>query len=206
MATMQELLFQKKFDKELAEREAEEELQEAKEKLTQDMRDIKVLEEWHISKIQARMLEWQSGAMRAGNSSPFEGEVLFCDEKKQEDQNMMESIASTRYCFVMLQKKELLIKSWYEGKHRLNNVHFRANQRGTMHYMRFGFYSADMEAQVRAQCLAGRHDFEAGIQLALSRVRTKLPAKLTVIVKQFLPDYIEHLKQEKELVQATLPW
>lgn len=196
MATMQELLFQKKFDKELAEREAEEELQEAKEKLTQDMRDIKVLEEWHISKIQARMLEWQSGAMRAGSSSPFEGEVLFCDEKKQEDQDVME----------MLDKKELLIKTWYEGKHRLNNVHFRANQRGTMRYIRFGFYSADMEAKVRAQCLAGRHDFEAGIQLALSRVRTKLPAKLTAIVKQFLPDYIEHLKQEKELVQATLPW
>jgi len=195
MATMQELLFQKKLDKELPERVAEGQLQEAKEKLAQEMRDIKLLEEWHVSKIQVRMLEWQSDAMRAGNSSLFEGEVLFCDEKKQEDRQMLE----------MLDQQEILIKTWYEGKHRLNNVHFRTNQRGTMRYMRFGFYSADMEAKVCAQCLAGRRDFEADFQLALGPIRSELPVRVAKIIEGF-PDYVDHLKQEKELVQATLPW
>lgn len=193
---MQELLFQKKLDKELPERVAEGELQEARDKLAQDVQDIKLLQEWHVSKIQVRMLEWQSEAMRWGNSCPFEGEVLFCDEKKQEDKKIIE----------MLDQKELLIKAWYEDKHHLNNVHFRSNQRGTMRYMRFGFYSTDMEAKVRDQCLAGRHDFEADIQLALDPVRTKLPVRVVEIIEQFIPGYVAHIKRQKELVQATVPW
>lgn len=196
MATLQELLFQKKLDKELPERRAEEGLQEAKEKLAQDKRDIKLLEEWHISVIQARMLEWQSREMGAGISSPFEGEVLFCDRKQGEDQKMKK----------MWDHKRALIKTWYESKHSLNNIQFRENERGTMKYMRFGFYSADMEAKVRDQCLAGRHDFEVHSRLALAHLQTKMPARVTAVVKQFLPDYIDHLQQSKDLIQSTRPW
>merc|ERR1719215_1537032 len=127
------------------------------------------------------MRQIDAGYPGAGKVSPYEGEVLFCDRKKQEDRQMVQ----------MLDHKGVLITTWYEGKHGLNNVNFRTNQRGTMHYMRFGFYSADMAATVRTQHLAGRRNYEADHQLAISLVRKKLPARVTEIVQQFLPDYID---------------
>jgi len=43
-------------------------------------------------------------------------------------------------------------------------------------------------------------------QLALALLKPKLPEKVTEIVKMFIPDYVEHLKQEKELIQKTPLW
>jgi len=196
MTTMQELLFQKKLDRELPERRAEAELQDAKNRLAEDIQDIQALETWHGSKIQARILEWQSFELKHKGSSPLEGEVLFCDLKMEEDQQVS----------AILERKESLVQTWYEDKQGLNNVRFRSNQRGTMRYMVFGFYSADMEAKMRAKCLTGRCNYEANLQSALKCVRKRLPGNAVEIVEKFIPGYVDHLKQEKELVEQTRPW
>merc|ERR1712187_224789 len=128
----------------------------------------------------------------------FQAEVLICDLKVQEGQEVAR----------ILDTKESLVKDWYEQKHGLRKVCFRINQKGTMHYMQFCFYSADVEAKVRSQLLKGRNDFEANVRVALYilRVKTELPVNVLKIVYRFIPDYVEHLAQEKIRVQKSRPW
>jgi len=194
---MQERLLQKKLDEELPERVAERALRDAKVRLAEDVRDIQVIKKWHISAIQSRIVEWQTCAQRAHQVCPYEGEVLFCDEKVKEEQDVLR----------ILDTKESLVKAWYQDKHGLT-VFFRSNQKGTMHYMGFGFYSTDVEEKVRSQCLEGRHDFEAQIRVALSAIRTQtqLPVNVLKTIKEYMPDYLEHMKQEKERVEKALRW
>lgn len=199
MVSMQQLLFQKKLDAELPERAAEQDLQAAQARLAEDIVDIQLIEKWHISKIQPRMVEWQTAEMRFRESCPFEGEVLFCDAKLNEDQE----------CVRILETKKSLLKAWYEDKHGLKDVGFRSNApKKTMFYMRFSFYSADVEEKVRSQSLEGRRKFEAHVCVALQIIRTQaqLPVNVLKIIKQFIPDYIEHLKQEKERTERASRW
>jgi len=198
MATMQERLLQKKIDKELPERVAERELQDAKARLAEDRHDIKTVEKWHFSAIEPRMMEWQNREMRFHEVCPVDGEVLFCDMKANEEQEVAR----------ILDTKESLVTAWYEHKHGLNNVSFRTNQKGTMRYLRFGFFSADMEAKVHSQCLQGRRHFEADVRAALYvlRVKTELPVNILKIINQFVPDYVEHVKQEQKRVDTTPRW
>lgn len=198
MATMQERLLQKKMDKELPERVAEIELQDAKARFAEDKQDILTVEQWHISMIATRMVEWQTCALRSYEVCPLEGEVLFCDLKSKGEQDLAK----------ILETKESLVKAWYERKQGLNSVSFRSNQRGTMLYMRFGFYSADADARVRSQCLKGRRHFEAHTNVCLYILRAKigLPVHVVRIVDQFLPDYVEHVRQEKQRVENTPRW
>eukprot|EP00927_Polykrikos_kofoidii_P054535 TRINITY_DN48945_c0_g1_i1.p1 TRINITY_DN48945_c0_g1~~TRINITY_DN48945_c0_g1_i1.p1 ORF type:complete len:195 (+),score=39.78 TRINITY_DN48945_c0_g1_i1:64-648(+) len=194
MVSMQEILLQKKLDAELPERAAERDLQAAQARLAEDIVDIQLIEKWHISTIQPRMVEWQS---RFRKSCPFDGEVLFCDSKLNADQE----------CVRILQKKKSLVKAWYEDKHGLKNVGFIFTPK-KMFNMRFGFYSADVEEKVRSQMLEGRRKFEAHVRVALQIIRTQatLPVHVLKIIKQFIPDYIEHLKQEKESIERASRW
>merc|ERR1712228_251017 len=100
---------------------------------------------WHVSAIEARMIEWQRLRMIEDESrsrgvchsdGEIVAEVLFCDLKVDEEQEIA----------IILDKKMPLVKAWYEHKHGLNRVCFRWNRRGTLLYMRFGFHSADAEA------------------------------------------------------------
>lgn len=195
---MQERLLQKKIDKELPERIAERELQDATTRLAEDRRDIKTIEKWHLSTIAPSMIEWQSQQMQVHEVCPVEGEVLFCDKKANAEQEVAR----------ILDTKESLVTAWYEQKHGLSNVCFRSNQKGTMCYLRFGFYSAEMEANLRSQCLEGRRHFEAHIRAALYvlRVKTELPVNILKTINQFIPDYIEHVKQEQKRIENTLRW
>jgi len=195
---MQERLLQTKIDKEIPERVAERELQDAKARLAQDTKDIKSVEKWHLAAIEPRMIEWQSREMRVHEVCPVEGEVLFCDMKSNEEQEV------TR----ILDTKESLVTAWYEQKHGLNNVYFKINQKGTMCYLRFGFYSADMEAKVHSQCLEGCRHFEAHVRAALYvlRAKSELPINALKIINQFIPDYVEHVKQQQKRVENTLRW
>merc|ERR1711963_532536 len=108
----------------------------------------------------------------------------------------------------ILDTKESFIKAWYEHKHGLTNICFRSNQRGTMRYMQFDFHPPDMEEKVRTQSLKGRSDFDADIRIALYIVRNKGQLKVNILktIKSFIPDYIEHLRQEKTSVENALPW
>jgi len=195
---MQERLLQKKLDKELPERVAEQELRDAKVRLAKDGHDIKTVEKWHLSVIEPRMFEWQSQEMRGREVCPVVGEVLFCDRKATEEQEVAR----------ILDTKESLVTAWYEHKHGLNNVHFRTNQKGTMRYLCFGFYSADIEAKVHSQCLKGRRQFEADIRAALYvlRAKTELPVNVLKIMNQFIPDYVEHVKQEQKRIEKAPRW
>lgn len=190
MAALQRHLIQKKLDEELPERIAERELQDAKAKLEEDKRDIEIVEKWHLSTIASRILNCRADA--------FQAEVLLFDMKSQQDQEVAR----------ILDAKESLVKNWYEQKHGFNEVRFRYNQRGTMRYMQFGFYSTDLEVEVRAQLLKGRKDFEAELRVALYILRDKfqLPKSTVRIINDFIPDYVEHLAQEKMRVQNMLPW
>lgn len=192
MVSMQEILFQKKLDAELPERAAERDLQAAHARLAEDIVDIQLIEKWHISEIQPRM---QTGLMRLG---PFDREVLFCDAKLSADQE----------CLRILETKTSLLKAWYEDKHGLKDIGFRSNAKNTMFYMRFCFYSADVEEKVRSQMLEGQRKFEAHVRVALQIIRTQatLPAHVLEIIKQFMPDYIEHLKEEKERIERASRW
>jgi hypothetical protein len=198
MATMQEQLLQKKMDKELPERVAERELQDAKAKLAEDREDIKTIEKWHLSAVEPRMIEWQRVEMQRHEVCPVEGEVLFCDMKVDKEQEVARIFVT----------KSPLVTAWYEHKHGLNNVSFRTNQKGTMTYLRFGFYSADMEGRVHSKCLEGRRHFEAQVRAALYvlRAKTELPVNVLKIINQFIPDYVEHVKQEQKRVENTLRW
>lgn len=195
---MQELMFKNKFDNELPERLAERALSDAKARLAEDIRDIQVIEQWHLSTIQSRMVEWQNLALQTHQVCPFEGEVLFCDMKISEEQDVLK----------ILDINESLVKAWYEDKHGLKNVTFRSNQRGTLRYIHFDFHSADMEVKMRSQCLKGRHDFEANLRVALFYMgkKAELPVHVLKIIKKFTPDYLEHLKQEKECVEKAPRW
>lgn len=195
---MQEMLFQNKLDKELPERAAEKELQDSKARMAADIQDIEVIRKWHDSTIQSRMLEWQKREMASRQESLFEGEILFCDEKQNKEQALV-NIVDT---------KESLVTAWYEGKQGLTRVSFRCNLKGTLRYMRFGFYSDDMAEKVRAQYLRGRHEYEAHIGVALHAIRTKgqLPTNVLKIIKQSMPDYFEHLKQEQERIEQAPRW
>merc|ERR1712039_382465 len=106
--------------------------------LEEDKRDIQIVEAWHNSTIAARMLNCKTDA--------FQAEVLICDLKAKEENEVAR----------ILETKESHVKDWYEQKHGLNNVCFRYNQKLTMRYMQFGFYSTDVEANVRSQLLKGR--------------------------------------------------
>mmetsp|Transcript_99399 Transcript_99399/g.176281 ORF Transcript_99399/g.176281 Transcript_99399/m.176281 type:complete len:210 (+) Transcript_99399:70-699(+) len=209
MATIQELLLQKCLDKELPERLAELELQQAKQKLAEDLQDIAVLEKWHTSKIQDRMQEIEF------SMNCRQGKVLFHEAQPTEE--IEQQVAR------IAEEKRSLIQAWYQGKHGFTSVvlerntctKYRTSNRGRIvpytaygdsRSMHFCFSSAEAEAKVRSQCLAGRRAFKANLQLALALLRPKLPEKVTEIVKQFVPDYVDHLKHEKELVQKTVLW
>jgi hypothetical protein len=195
---MQELLIKNKVDKELPERQAERALQDATARRAEDARDIKVIEKWHISTIQPRIVEWQNRAFQDHQACPFGGEVLFCDMKVNEERDVW-NIVDT---------KEALVKAWYEDKHGLKNMLFRSNTKGTLRYFRFDFHSADIEDKVRSQCLKGRNNFDANVRAALFYLRSKgeLPVHVLKVIKQFIPDYLEHLKQEKDSVEKAPRW
>lgn len=73
-------------------------------------------------------------------------------------------------------------------------------------FMRFGFYSAEMEANVRDGYLAGRRDYETHVQLASKILKESLAVKVVEIAEQFVPDYLDHLEQAKEKVEKICPW
>jgi len=197
MVSMQEYLLEKKIDKELPERQAELELQNANVRLSEERRDIEVIQKWHTSTIKQRMVEWQNMHLKADRECPYKGEVLFCDEKDEAQQDLVR-IVDTR---------EALVRAWYANVQGLTDVFFRENQKGTLRYMRFGFYSADVEEKVRFQCLKGRRDFDGNLRASLYIVRTHghLPVNVLQIIKQFIPEYIEQLKHEKEHVETKAP-
>mmetsp|Transcript_35778 Transcript_35778/g.100624 ORF Transcript_35778/g.100624 Transcript_35778/m.100624 type:complete len:205 (+) Transcript_35778:60-674(+) len=202
MASMQECLLQRKLDQELPERVAERDLQAAKARLLEDKRDILAIKNWHNSTIKQRMVEWQNQYLqppeyKTQRVCPFEGEVLFCDEKVKEEQDLVRIVDT----------KEPLVAAWYGEKQGLTDVLFRLNQKGTLRYMGFGFYSADAEEKVLSRCLSGRRDFDGHVRASLSvlRARARLPVNVLKLIKQFLPEYLEHLKQEKERVETKAP-
>eukprot|EP00419_Tripos_fusus_P002011 CAMPEP_0172676484 /NCGR_PEP_ID=MMETSP1074-20121228/14015_1 /TAXON_ID=2916 /ORGANISM="Ceratium fusus, Strain PA161109" /LENGTH=209 /DNA_ID=CAMNT_0013494159 /DNA_START=21 /DNA_END=650 /DNA_ORIENTATION=- len=209
MATMQQLLLQKGLNKELPERVAEDDVLNATKKLEEDQEDVLALEEWHTSEIQSRVSKLEFPAHCR------QGQVDFCQTDAQE--GLEQRVAKIVY------HKPALARSWYMGRHGLDNVRFDHNivykertsnrgrrvtyqARGNQLQMHFSFASAEGEAKLREQCLAGRRSFELNNQLALALLKPRLPEKVTEIVKMFIPDYVEHLKQEKELIQKTLLW
>lgn len=197
MLSLQEHLLQKKVDNELPERAAEQDLQDADARLMEDRRDIQVIEKWNNTMIKQRMVDWQNPHLQAHRVCPYEGEVLFCDEKMQEEHDLVRIVDT----------KESLVKAWYKDLHGLTEVSFRSNQKGTLRYMRFSFYSPDVEEKVRSQRLQGRRDFDGHVRVSLHILRTEalLPVNVLKIIKRFVPEYIEHLKQEKERVETKAP-
>jgi hypothetical protein len=198
---MQHHLLQKKLDKELPECVAQQALEDAKAKLAGDKRDIQLIETWHVSTIRNRMMEWQDEMFRLHKTCPTEQQVLFCDMKQSAPPQEQE-IAR------ILDSKESLVEAWYVQKQGLNNVHFTSNQKGTMRYMQFGFYSVDMDAKLRLQSLKGRHEFETNVRVALYiiRVQTQLPINVLKTIHNFIPDYLQHLAQEKDRIEKARPW
>mmetsp|Transcript_150425 Transcript_150425/g.273746 ORF Transcript_150425/g.273746 Transcript_150425/m.273746 type:complete len:205 (+) Transcript_150425:96-710(+) len=204
MATLQELLMQSCLDRKLPERVAELQLQKAQKSHEEDIEDIRILEKWHILMIQPRMLDKDTHPQ---DNSCFCGHVLFCARQRAEE--------IEQQVFRIVEQKESLARAWYQGKHGLTHARFsqsRISRRGNLvpsdesYVMEYGFFSADVEAKVRFQSLAGRRTFEANAHLCLALLRPKLPAKVTEIVKQFIPDYVDHLKQEKERLEKTPAW
>lgn len=191
-----------KLDKELPERVAERELQDAKAKFAQAKQDMLLIQQWHLSTIAPRMVESHKRALECGSGystgHPTEREVLFCDLKNSTEHKIND----------ILDVKESLVKTWYKQKHGLKNVCFRYNQRETMRYMQFDFHSPRMEAELRTQSLKGRSDYDAAIQIALSLICNKgqLNVQILNIIKSFIPDYIEHLRQEKTSFENAFPW
>merc|ERR1719253_1319804 len=147
--------------------------------------------------IKPRIVEWQNPYLQAHRVCPYEGEVLFCDEKMKEEHDIIRIVVT----------KESLVKAWYEGVHGFTDVSFRLNQKGTRYYMCFSFYSPDVEEKVRSQLLRGRRDFDSHVRVSLHILRTKalLPVNVLKIIKRFVPEYIEHLKYEKERVETKTP-
>mmetsp|Transcript_50692 Transcript_50692/g.92942 ORF Transcript_50692/g.92942 Transcript_50692/m.92942 type:complete len:214 (-) Transcript_50692:105-746(-) len=213
MATLQELLMQSCLDRKLPERVAELQLQEADKSRTEDLEDVGILEKWHTSKIQPRMLDFYR-AQNAQNPHHVarrhgcqrDGHVLFCAKQQTED--------IEQQVFRIVQQKTSLATAWYEGKHGLTYVSFwqeRISRKGNRvpcddsYVMRFFFNSDEVEAKVRFQSLAGRRAFEGNVQLCLALWPT-LPEKVAELVKQFIPDYVDHLKQETKFLQTAPLW
>jgi len=193
---MQKRLMQGKFEKELSECIAEQDLREAKARRAEDVHDMQAIDNWHSSVIRCRMLDWQAAHSKY-KECPWEGEIEFLDNKVKEQQDAVR----------ILDEKESLVAAWYKDKHGLR-VSFRRNNSGTMRYMRFGFYSADMEEKVCSECLKGRRDYEGHVNVALYAIRThaELPVNVLNIINQFIPGYLEHLKQEKDRVEKAPRW
>merc|ERR1712039_256196 len=150
--------------------------------------------------IKQRIVKWQDGYLRPEFGSPrecpFEGEVLFCDGKIKEEQDLLRIVDT----------KETIVHAWYKEKHGLD-VSFRRNMRGTLRYMEFAFYSAEVEQKILYQSLKGRRDFDSQVRISLDGIQTQvqLPVNVIKIIKQFIPDYLEHLQQEKEHVDTKAP-
>lgn len=186
----------------MPERVAEQDLQTAHARLLEDRRDIQAIKKWHDSMIKQRMVEWQDQYLQPQFGSPrvcpFEGEVLFCDKKIEEERDFLR-IVDTKYS---------LLEDWFEEEHGLDVI-FRRNQSGTLRYLKFGFYSAAVEERILHQSLKGRRDFDGHVRISLYtiRIQAQLPMNVIKIIKQFMPDYLEHLQQEKERVETkALRW
>merc|ERR1712070_133810 len=67
----------------------ERDLQDANARLLEDRRDIQVIQKWHTSTIKQRMVEWQNMYLQAHQACPYEGEVLFCDEKVELERDIL---------------------------------------------------------------------------------------------------------------------
>jgi len=205
MATLQEVLFQRKLDREMPERVAELALQAAKKKHKEDMADIQTIEAWHASEVHGRILEWHKHTLESQSSPQFEGEVLFCGPETTASGAERQKVAN------IVEGKGPLVTQWYAEKHGLSVV-FKANRRGTgttkaAKYLSFSFWSADVEAKMRAQCLAQRSVFETDVRLALVVLQKKmLDRQLIEKVRQFVPSYADHLKEEKDKVEKARLW
>lgn len=208
MATLQEVLLQKSLDKTLPEKVAESELQEARQRLDDDKNDIEVIEAWHTSRIHALVTQLQLPVMSR------ESKIDFCDK------NDADEVAQTIWRIV--EEKPSLVDAWYQSKTGLNNLRFdrnivtkyRASQGTKVPYsvygdimeMKFHFGSAGVESRLTHKAMAGRRAYTINVNTALALLRPQLPSKLVEIVKQFVPDYIDHLKQEKLRLEKAPRW
>merc|ERR1712113_298589 len=130
---------------------------DAQARFAEDKRDMEAIEQWHTSTVATCILDWQSRAMQFDRVCPAEAEVLFCDEKQSNEQEVKR----------ILDTKESLVQAWYEQKHGFSDVYFRSNQRGTMRYMRFVFLSCEVESKLRFESLKGQRNYEADTRAAL---------------------------------------
>lgn len=193
---MQELLLRKCLVKELPQSVAEDELREAQKKLQEDRQDVTIIKHWHTSRIQRAMtsLDVYKGSRQ--------GVVSFC--KGRSSDKVEQSVCR------IVEEKPSLIAAWYVGKCGLSNVRFERSkvlrQYGNEYNMSFSFGSKEVEARLTHELMADSRAYSVNANLSLALLRPKLPARLIEIVKQFMPEYVLHLKQEKLRLEKASRW